>query len=678
MQLSFGQIFEAFDGCAKSTPLKISTKEIKDKPYYSVEISPSSFWTLGTKRRKIHQQNEETLSHFMKLIQNTAHLDAQPKLLEKLQAKYDKGTKLTAGRVRKIYRKCIASHLDGPRQVACLAKKESDRIIFDETSTAYKTQKSCFRAFRKKIKNENRNAISKCYTSFVEEWGKERVDRTLQRYHINMRNLHAKGKPLTAGMINKISLGIADSYAEDLYLTWDRVKQVCLYRAPSEILPLREKRKLAELLGTDSDEALKKMLITLCEDHLTKAYDELPHELHGLFSKATLLNADELELMFQGKRIEGIITGYPPLSSLYFHYPKDVEDRGRLQLYQTIMTLSQRVFNENIPKASDEIYAKALPKLTVSEGMLVPSPSEISDDNGSNWYLIKKRIEPGGSKVALHLSQLHKGGIQLPEILAYRSTTTIPTQQKCIETVLDDSWMGGPGYFPSYRWKGIKEENEVLFSNLDIPLKVLGHSLGGTHAQLFLINRLKKRSKSPDRPALPNRDIHIISFDAPATSVKDATEAGNYLSTNPRIAVNYFFSYEDSIPGAGGAFLGFDMAKEAINKVRCTTLGTANIDHPALKLHPHGRFYYLSPETYYTEMATEVENFSSQAWRAKVELIRKTVSFFLFPPVFVLGYTKRFFVGRTGKPSGIRFIFNKIFGIKPKPKKIKNYGLNLA
>ncbi|MBS4167408.1 hypothetical protein [Parachlamydia sp. AcF125] len=674
-----GQIVKDIGSCKNSAPVQIKlmpTYAANHARYYTVAASASSFWSFGSQRTKIREQNRETIGHFIQLVQETAHPDIAPQLIRKLESQKKKGAQLTVGKIRKIYSQCIASHLSGLRKIACLAQKESARVIFDEKSQTYRTQKAYFGSFRKKTRRENQTALRKCYEAFVKEWGKERVDRALARYEINLNRLHVEGKPLTASIINKMTLGVADFYVEDLHATWDKVQKVCLDETTVDTLPSHHRKKLAKILNTNSEEELKTQLTAKCLPYLSKPYDQLPHALHHLLSNATLLDADELELMFQGKRMEGIITGYPPLSMLYFYYPLHVEDKSRLQLYHTILTLSKRVFAKPdiLTKATWEIFAKAFIKFRVAKDMLVPFPPETTDNNSFNWYRIMKKIEPGGSKLAFHLSQLHQGGPELPDILCYRSTTSVPTQQKCLETLIEDSWLLGPGYFPFYRWKGMKEEDQVLFSNTHKPLVVLGHSLGGSHSQLFLINRLQK-----DGPKLPDRDIHIVTFDSPAPRTKDAIKVSKFLHENHRVKIKFYFSLQDSIPGAGGAFPGFDMAAEAINKVECIVADALKLKHPALNLHPHGRFYYLSPDLHYEERATEVEKFSSEAWRAKTELIRKVVSLFLFPPILILGYTKRLLMGRTGRSGSLRVIFNKIFRISPKPKtKIKNYGIELV
>lgn len=684
MELNFGHIFENLGLCKSSTRIIIENKKLtaKDEKFFTVESSPISFWTFGMKKRKVQAQNKETVGYLINLVQKTAHSSIAPTLVSELTELQKSGNKLTAGHIRSIYRRVIASNLTKSRKTACLSHSRSDRIIFNKDTKNYGVHNISFNAFRSDRKNENRLTIQHFYKNFVSEWGQERVDRALAKYDINLKKMHAWGKPLTVKTINKISLGVSDFYAEDLHLGWNRIQKICKGESKIESLPKRERRKLMGSFGVDNGAALLSNIQSTFGPHVGTAYDSLPPAIHTLLSTTILLNAKELEHSFQGKRIEGVITGYPPLSLKYFIYPKAYEDQERLQLYQTIFSLKSRVVPEAIEKAYNELLAKAMVKKHMLDGTLVPAPPELTkNDFGATFYQLEKKIITGRGKYALNFSQMHENGHKLPDILLYRSTCSIPVMQDAFTTVATDAFpFRPPGYLE--RYAGKKEEDEILFKRLDTPLKILGHSLGGSHTQLFLINRLKKKGKNIEC-SLPNRNIELITFDSPALKASDSKMCSQFLS-NPanaelakRIAIQFYFSSEDLIPGGGGLHIGVGVAKEALNTVNCFVLDALNLNSSPLKLHPHGRFYYLTrPEVDFKERSTEIETFNQRNWRKTVEVIRKVTGTIIFPPVMILGYTKRFFLGWRDHPSGIRIVYNKVLGKTYSPKvKVKNYGL---
>lgn len=685
MELNFGHIFENLDYCKSSTRVVIEEKKLanKEDKFFTVEANPISFWTFGAKKRKVQAQNRQTADYLINLVERTASASIAPTLVSELNELKKSGNKLTAGHIRSIYRRVIASNLTKSRKIACLSKSRSDRVIYNKDIRNYGIHNISFNRFRSDRKDENRLTIQHFYKSFVSEWGQERVDRALAKYDINLKKMHAQGKPLTVKTINKVSLGVSDYCADDLYLGWNRIQKICHGQTGVESLPKRERRKLMEAFKVDSGTGLLAKIQDTFGPHAGTDYKELHPNLHSLLSSAILLNARELELAFHGKRIEGIVTGYPPLSTKYFVYPKAYEDQERLQLYQTIFSLKSRVVPEAIEKAYDELLAKALCKKQMSDGTIIPAPQDMAQNNfGASFYMLEKKILTGRGKYGLHLSQMHKNGPKLAEIILYRSTSSIPVMPDSFPTIATDANpFCPPGYME--RYAGKKIEDEILYKRLDIPLKIIGHSLGGSHTQLFLVNRLKKKGKTIECK-LPDRDIEFITFDSPALKAKDSKMCSEFLSdpANARFAkkvsIQLYFSKEDFVPGGGGLHIGVGVAKEALNKVNCLVLDALNLNSNPLKLHPHGRFYYLTrPEVDFREMNTEIETFNERNWRKTVEIARKVTGVIIFPPVMVLGHTKRFFFGWRGHPSGMRKCYNRVFNkpYDPRPK-LKNYGLD--
>jgi len=683
MELNFGQIFESLNFCKDSTRIIIETKKLKSKEavFYSVEASPISFWTFGTQKKKVQAKNRATVDFFTELVKNNASPTIQPGLINELEKLKKSGNKLTAGKIRSIYRNVIASHLVDVRKTACLAPKNNDRIVYDKTTMTSRVQNVCLQSLRSKKKLENRQAIVYFYQAFVAEWGKERVDRTLQKYDINLRKMHRQGKPLTAKTVNKVTLGVSDYYAGDLHLTWERMKGVCKNEIDISSIPLQEKKKLSAALGANTPEELKAKLHLNIATHLETPYDQLPSELHNLISKATLVDTSDLEFAFQGKRIEGVIMGYPPISWKYFFYPKVIEDKERLQLYQTILTLNKRVVPEALTKAYHEILAKALVKKHMPLGMLIPAPPDLADKNfGASWYNIDGKIVTGRAKYAFHLVQKHQNGKKLNEMLLYRSTCSIPVMHDAFPTVASDLYPFGP---PGHLWRkaGMEEENEILFRN-NTPIDFVGHSLAGSIVQYIFVNRMTEE-KGKLNLNFPDRDIGAITFDSPALSKKDVKMVSKFLndpanaSISKRISIQHYFSSQDSVPGAGALHIGANVAKEALNKINCFVLDALNLNSSFLKLHPHGRFYYLTrPEVDFKEQETDIVTFNQLAWRKTIETARRVSGLFLFPLVISIGFTKRFFLGWREHPSGIRICFNKLIGKNYVYKiKTKNYGL---
>ncbi|PJD96476.1 MAG: hypothetical protein CK425_05755 [Parachlamydia sp.] len=691
MELNFGQIFENLNFCKDSTRILIETKKLKSKDdnFFTVEASPTSFWTFGSQKKKVQAKNRTTVDFFTQLVQRHASPDIAPALTNELDKLKTSGNKLTAGKIRSIYQTVIASHLTGVRKTACLAAKTSDRIVFNKTNRTSHVQNVFFQSLRSKKKLENKQSIAYFYQAFVAEWGKERVDRTLQKYDINLLKMHRQGKPLTAKIVNKVTLGVSDYYAGDLHLAWARMQGICKNEIDVTSIPLREKQGLAASLGTKTDEELKAALRQALLNHFETPYDQLPSDIHTLVTKAALVDASELEFAFQGKRIEGVIVGYPPLGWKYFFYPKIIEDKERLQLYQTIFSLHKRVIPEAIEKAYNELLAKALVKKQMPVGMLIPAPAALAGNNfGASWYNIDSEIVTGRAKNAFHLVQIHKNGVIIPEILLYNSTRSIPVHKDAFTTLATDAYPGKP---PGYLWKkaGVEEEKNILFKNLDTPINLVGHSLGGSHAQLALIMLIRQTIKKmalqgQHTPVdLPQRDFGLITFDSPALRRKDAEMVSKFLNDPAnsafakRVSIQHYFSAEDAIPGAGGLHFGVNVAKEALNKINCSVLDALNLSSSHLKLHPHGRFYYLTrPEVDFKERETDIVTFNQLGWRTTIEIARKVSGLIIFPTVISLGFTKRFFFGWREHPSGMRLCFNKLIGKSyVHTVKKKNYGL---
>lgn len=563
----------------------------------------------------------------------------QQKILDELRLLKGDGGFLTIGRIRKIYRELVASRLEGVRRVASEAHPRS-RIIWDGAAKTYRVSDAYFSSWRKTLKRENQGAWEKYRSTITSEWGAQRVERVLKRYQLDQRMAH--GKPLLAKNVNDITLGLADFQEEDLRNALSLIKQFCRGEFELASLPERIQRKLRELYPK-----------TEMQDRLAAQFDndtpfeKLSEELFITLQLFVHVDRDELELAFQGQRIEGVVRNHPePLSAMFIN-DLAYKDQERLQLYQSLLHLSDIMEPSQYEEAFAEILAKSMVKKDMTEGTLIPAPHA----GERRWYQIANRTMTGRAKFFYHLVQANESvAKKLPDILLYRNSSTSPAFPDSFTSFVIDTYPFAP---PGYLWKRVAEEveMEILHQREDRPIQIIGHSLGGTEAQVLALRAIRKGGKPIQR--LPNRDIKMMLFDAPAIRRSDCDYFNKWAEEHPdlakRLAIHYHFSRGDLFPGGGDTHLGYKLDKDLMKDFSCHILSSYNPNDPVMRLHPHERIYNKRKEGVdFKKRRISIESYDQQKWRKPMEIFRRFVGTLFCYPVMALGFLKRFLIGWRG------------------------------
>jgi hypothetical protein len=266
----------------------------------------------------------------------------------------------------------------------------------------------------------------------------------------------------------------------------------------------------------------------------------------------------ELELMFHGRRIEGIVDGTIPFFMDNMVRNTYREDKRRLQMIQTIMTAHKTVPEEQMESFFDEILVKGIVKTDMSEGMMIPAPSKTQEDSFRSWYRVKRKILTGYGKNGYHLEDCETGdnSSNKKDLLIYRSTASCPGHIDAASTVITDI---NPLHPPGYKWRHVGKniENQIIHDNPKRTLKIIGHSLGGSHAQLLIMNRIKEKSKDVFK-----RAIEVVTFDAPKLRRRDAVRFAHWMEKEgnedaKKMSIIHFVSRGDVAPLIGEASLGW-------------------------------------------------------------------------------------------------------------------------
>lgn len=577
---------------------------------------------------------------------------------------------LTAGKIREIYRQVIAEKQTGIHNTATIAEM-NDRLLYDTVSKTYKVSNTISSRFSKSKRRENAQTRQKFYHELVSNWGKQRVSRVAKEYcpGFTPEFVH-KTKPLYVRHVREMMMGLADFDEADLISCFEKIKKICEGKAKVDTLPKRSLYKLQSALGKEN---FQQKLRNHFEGHLDKPILKLPLEQFKTLQKAVFLNQEELELTFHGKRLEGAITGHCLPIIRKFFYSKTYELQQRLQLYQKLMVMGPKT---HINQSFHELLVKGIVKKDhMHKGIYIPTPATFEGGSEINWYRIDRKIMTGRSKVAYHLTQANNHASLMPDILMYRSSATCPSALDSFTSWVTDSYpIAPPGYF----WKklGIKKEEIVLNTNTDRPLRIMGHSLGGSYAQLAIINHMAK--------TLPARKLEVITFDSPAIKKTDANAFSTWVNNNSikakNISIHHWFSQGtatkfsfphyffngDITPGGGEIHLGHGIDPSKLKGAGCTILKKKNPGVPSLNLPAHGSLYFSADSRNdFEKKTTTIEEYNAQEWRKTSEMLRKFLGAIFFVFFFIFGYLSRLIFGWRGQK-------------KPKPVPISDLLTSIA
>lgn len=554
----------------------------------------------------------------------------------------------TAGAIRHLYSETIHGNQRGIGKVIGMYDHDGELKLISGDE-----EKPRFEIVQRKTTGveETKKTIRAYMDLLVRKWGKNRIERALLRKKIDLQKKIREGTSLTVKEIKSIVLGISDYYLQDLSDCFEAVKEILKGR--EEELPEEIKKRLARKMKCRSGD-LREELKVRFRDTLHLSYLELPGHLKALIQDAVLMNAYELELSFFGNRFEGILDGGMKSFGDKFKANIAAMDQQRLQMYQNIF-LHKHEDDSEKQNYFDELLAKGLCKKELEIGMLIPSPwkksTSLLSPSTTSFYYVKDRIITGRGKFCYQLEPLDKENNSLESVLLYRSTSSSPITTDAASTILVDLFPFSP---PGYLWRriGDNKERRAYFESAR-PLRLIGHSLGGSHAQLSLMHRIKRNKQWIND--LPDRKIRLVTFDSPkikfstARSFKRWTKTEESAPYRNNIAIRHWLSENDIVPYSGEAPLGAYLSRGSISSNHLSTLSPLNKKSIYLTKNPHCRLYFHTRKdkdfTVKSYNETSNESYSLHL----IEIIRKIVGAIFFPIIFIVTwiYRKVFHRGRS-------------------------------
>ncbi|CRX38060.1 lipase family protein [Estrella lausannensis] len=553
----------------------------------------------------------------------------------------------SAGAIRRLYRETIQADQKGINRSLgnfaddteiVLTKNENGKAILSPLTEQEASDPDC-----------TKNTILTYKALLVQKWGSKRVERALLRKKIDLSKKIHDNSPLKVSEMKAIVLGVNDFYLQDL--------NDCLAAIKNEItgngtdpIPTHPRKKLKIALGCNEEADFLEKLSELFGEHTDLGYQQLPLALRSLIKDAVLANGYELELSFFGNRFEGVMDGGMKSFKDKFRANLASIDQQRLQIYQNIL------FHEHVEESDkqdyfDELLAKGLCKKELEIGMLIPSPWKSGNNallpSSTSYYYVKDRILTGKGKFIYQLEPIDQENRQLESILLFRSTSSSPSTTDSASTILVDLFPFSP---PGYLWRrhGDKKERSAYFAS-QRPLRLVGHSLGGSHAQLSLMHRIKKNKQWVDD--LPDRQIRVVTFDSPkikfstARSFKKWSKRPESAPLKQKISIQHWISEGDIVPLAGEAYLGAYLSKGALAKNRTFTLAPEKSDSIYLSKNPHCRLFFHTRKNSDYTIKTSGETTRKNSLHL-VEVIRRVFGFIIFPIVYVITWVwKKLFDG---------------------------------
>ncbi|CRX38059.1 lipase family protein [Estrella lausannensis] len=658
MNLTFPRLFESLNYCRDSTTILI---DLKSKAY---PIQAQDHWLYGKRSLRYftptveqtavdHRKNHKTIRAFVSLIQNFVgehkHSPEIVELIRSLRHLREENLPLTAKKVRSAYRVCVAAKLTDYRKIAALGR-DTDRIISssDDQGGRFKVHNVGLEWFNDAVYEENKQATTDLKEILTKEWGAKRLKRAEERRGIDLDARIRDGTTLRVSDINQLMLGLADYYFEDLSKCWKTLQTIREDASKVAELPGRTLRRLCKEWAIDpsntheiSEQAKARLQAV--------SFNKIDKETFALLQRVVLLDAEELELAMHGRWLEGVVDGLQTHMSAYFIRNIDLEDQERLQMYHTILTAHERMDEEQFEPFFDEILTKGLVKKDIQEGMLIPAPwkDPIEDKSSHRFYAILKKMRTGMAKLGYFLTGA--GPVRQKDILMYRSTASAPSSIDSLTTLITDLFpFDPPAYF--WRYAGDEAEKRILNHSRTKPLRIIGHSLGGSHAQLLLLNQIAKKELGFEHN-LPVKNYEIVTFDSPKIKLQCVEVFAEWLQSESasnllrRISITHYTSKHDPVPFAGEALLGAQADETKLKELKVVKLTPKVTDHPMLSYHPHGRHFFRTRlNSDFVEEAVDIDTTTCRKWHI-IEVVRRIVGFILFPILWLYNEIKNLIFG---------------------------------
>ncbi len=505
-------------------------------------------------------------------------------------------------------------------------------------------------------------ATSRSLPALCAIYGQSKVEEVCARYHLfpSVKQPLLFQKPLANKIFHKLLIGLHDINSHDIERFITKLKTnapLSKYETdalhtlhtinPAHVTTLK---KCSSITTLDGD--LLNLLITTLKE---------PNQSY------------KLDKLVDLEKISGLPGKY--IKHGWFSHKKgrSLEDEERLKIYQEI---------DSLAPTDHTRYCEILAKILVKKhlyyennhtharhmGMLIPGLK--GNDGHPRWYRVDDIMDSGLGKFAYRLVPATQDyAVDMPDIVLYRSTASLPTASDALSSTLTDFNIRPPGYLGRYAcltqecaWLAKATPSPSIETTR--PLLITGHSLGAATSQLALIN-LQRSGQ------WPNRKISLELFDSPAIDAHDVrrfakTWIKQKREVSPELSFNYHVSKDDPVPLAGAlwnsSYLGNFFVDEegndisqhyqvsaVVHKQALTDVGAKNIAVSGI-VGAHGRMFYRGKENidYIDQRVSIAEYDRSVKWRRRLlnstfKVVGSILAWtFIAPP----GLLKRFLFGR--------------------------------
>lgn len=344
---------------------------------------------------------------------------------------------------------------------------------------------------------------------------------------------------------------ISESHIGKIQLALNSITEEELQDFLNSILTLHFESKRTHLAFANLGSTIKNQIKELGQDHLPVS--KLPAPIFNALLSAFKRPLPEFKKTRMLKKIN-IGSKQNPIQygSLTPTKKRMREDEERASLYQELESLDNWLcYNEILAKllVKKQFYHEEAEELLL--GIYLPAPSK---DGEARWYKVDSIIDSKTGKCAYHLIAATKDYKDLPDIILYTSSL-LAHHGLTIQ----------PPAYASYEkeqekeLKWLKTSSETQDGSMR-PLLIIGHSLGGSYAQMAMINFQRHLQKTGD--LLP-RTIELCIFDSPAIKASDvrnfakwihSQEEGKKKAFFTHLVFNYYVSEGDPVPNIGFLF----------------------------------------------------------------------------------------------------------------------------
>lgn len=493
--------------------------------------------------------------------------------------------------------------------------------------------------------------------AFKNIYGAKKVHAVCQRYGLTY--LEKKKEPLKLEYRRKFQVGLNDISYDDLSIFVTKLKK-------RESLTKVEV-DLAKALGIDKINCIKQF--EQISQLPASLFNELLKTYQTIVSSYNIVQFVPLDIAY----ITGVPHCYLEHGFINFRKGRSFEDEERVRLYDELSQLGpeeQTRYCEILSKilVKKHLYYENASTNDRNMGMLIPG---LKDRLGNaTWYRVEELMDSGLGKFGYRLVPATEDyAEEMPELLLFRSSASLPTAVDCFTSYLSDLNIAPPGYISRYacreqeaRWIS---DSTSKPSRKNRPLLITGHSLGASNIQIAFLN-LQKRG------IWPKRKITLELFDSPAIKNQDARNFAGWIDSQKieePFLINYYVSKGDPVPIAGyvlgSSYLGNYIKSPLVQaSVRKLSLKEGVTDPSILGLTAHARIYFRGKaDKDYNSVKLTIEQYDQEKkWvRVTANIARIGAALVFWSTLGLLGSLKRIFVGRQHHDALIVQLFKDTF-----------------